>query len=543
VNDGNAASNDQGSNAPRVRWRLILPTVAVIICLIVTTAIGSILVNVNWPETLGAWLKALLGGLLLLIGTIGITYAAPSVKAVIKDGGGLRSGNQGKYIWLERLGNAFTVQRAVMSVVLAAVIFVAATLSPRISLPPPPAPLEPGPIRVMSAIDESERDPRYMLIKQWNTAHPDNQVELTTVSGETDDQHESMVTDAKKERYADVYVLDIVWMPEFIKNGYIRAIDESKLVEYDGDQFLDNVWKTCRDSIGGKDGLWALPFNSDAGLLYYRSDLRVTAPETWGGYFGTSAKATLAGVRSMPGIGGAAAKIEAANAAQLDEEEVLTVNALEAMWAAGGEVVNESGRVVLNADLSEVVFDTNALAGLKDLAAASQDPDITLSDSDKADELDSANAFKDGRALFMRNWPVAHDNLMTSSNKDAIPFKVTSLSGSSVLGGQNLAISSATKKPRAAQELIEFLASPLSQLTLFEVGGFAPTRPSAYPNSRRPYAQDLRSAIERARPRPALVHYTEFSIEFRTGISRALKAEGELEPDFAQKLAQIVKKG
>jgi len=45
-----------------------------------------------------------------------------------------------------------------------------------------------------------------------------------------------------------------------------------------------------------------------------------------------------------------------------------------------------------------------------------------------------------------------------------------------------------------------------------------------------------------ARPRPCLPYYTEFSKEFRRGITRALKNDGILEPDFAKELAKTAKK-
>lgn len=204
--------------------------------------------------------------------------------------------------------------------------------------------------------------------------------------------------------------------------------------------------------------------------------------------------------------------------------------------------MDPTGEVNLNSSESEVVFDRNALAGLKALADAAKDPQITAAEASGADESAARTMFADGRTLFLRDWPVAYDGL-EANDMVQIPFQAVELPEVSVLGGQNLAISSASKRPRAAQELIEFLTSPASQLTLFEVGGFAPTRPSAYDNSSRPYAGQLRSAVAGARPRPVLVHYTEFSAVFRQGIRRALNAGGELEPDLAGKLAEIVKKG
>ena len=63
-----------------------------------------------------------------------------------------------------------------------------------------------------------------------------------------------------------------------------------------------------------------------------------------------------------------------------------------------------------------------------------------------------------------------------------MPFAVAKLPGPSVRGGQNLAISERTTKPRAAQALIELLTSQRSQETLFDPGGFAATRATVYEN-------------------------------------------------------------
>lgn len=535
----NAVKEDQETGGTHKRWRLVVVAVVMILCLAAMVAIGSILVNVEWPTNLGSWIKAVLGGLLVVVSTLWMTYALEAAKAIFKDKGGATRDHEDKYALLERISN-IRWQRAVWTVAVAAVVIVtAAAWVPRIPLPPN-SPSEPGQIRVMSAIDESPRDPRFMLIQQWNTAHPDNKVDIIPVAGETDAQHASMVRDATKDHDADVFVLDVVWMPEFVENGYIRPIDETALDTYPGDDFLPNVLELCRAGGDGDNRLWALPLNSDAGLLYYRADLGVTAPKTWYDYFGEDARTTLADVRDNPGVRETAPNLESANAAQLAREEILTVTALEAMWAAGSEVVNRSGEVSLNEDKSEVVFDSNALAALRDLAAAADDPGIVLPGAEGLEELAATRAFREGRSLFMRNWPVAYDNL-TGGGEQATSFEVSALPHDSVLGGQTLAISTTTDKPHVAQELIEFLTSPSSQLTLFEVGGFAPTRPSAYINSRRSYAQDLRTTVERARIRPVLVRYTEFSIEFRNCIARAINDGGRLEPGCPSKLAEILR--
>ncbi|AEK42165.1 Extracellular solute-binding protein family 1 [Amycolatopsis mediterranei S699] len=70
-----------------------------------------------------------------------------------------------------------------------------------------------------------------------------------------------MLQDAKSngEHKADLYVLDIVWMAEFTRRGYIQPMDESRLSEKDLGDFVPKVMESCQ--LDQK--LWALPLNSD----------------------------------------------------------------------------------------------------------------------------------------------------------------------------------------------------------------------------------------------------------------------------------------
>jgi ABC-type glycerol-3-phosphate transport system substrate-binding protein len=510
----------------------------IIFVLIVCTGLGSVLVNIEWPGGGLAWLRVAAGAILLATAYFLGDLAVRGVRALH---GGLPPKNRGSTLdLLDRVGTALKNPRRIIPAiaVAAAWLLVVLLVIPPIISPPTSQPdLPAGDLVMMSAIDESPSDPRQILIRQWNQTHPHNIVHVMNVSGETDEQHRDMVTDAKKDHKADVYLLDVVWMTEFIENGYIQRLDDAALST---DDFLDNVLRTCTDQYGGRDGLWALPFNSDAGLLYYRTDIpRLAKPTTWDEYSGASAGAAFLAAKNNPAIGAAAEKLKAANAAQLDDNEVRTVTGFEAMWAFGGEVVNLDGRLVRSE--GAVAFDSSARDGLEKLATAYRDPQITLPD-EGMDEGKATTAFKNGEVLFMRNWPVAYDELSTPDGRRAVPFAVTKLPGDSVLGGQNLTVSSSTRNPRAAQAFIEFLTSSASQLILFETGGFAPTRDSAYDNATRSYKDELRGAVASARPRPVIPCYTEFSVGFRKGMRLALNSDGALDDDLPKELARIADK-
>lgn len=277
-------------------------------------------------------------------------------------------------------------------------------------------------------------------------------------------------------------------------------------------------------------------FDTDAGLLYYRDKLIVTAPTSWPQLV-IAAQETL----GRPAAAGAGPQPVAGYAGQLGDYEGLTVNALEAIWAAGGDVVTADGRVVIDSP--------EAQAGLARLATglSSGPPQVILPDSVRFDESATTQAFAEGRLVFMRNWPVAHRALEPRAGSDsaaAVSFGVAKLPGPSALGGQNLAVSKQSRHPRAAQRLIEFLTGERSQQLLFERGGFAATREIVYRDATvvklYRYAPALLASIGSARSRPVTPHYAQFSETFRAIVRQALADGGRLPPDATSRLERAL---
>jgi multiple sugar transport system substrate-binding protein len=385
--------------------------------------------------------------------------------------------------------------------------------------------LETGDLVILSGKDESANGQRQALIDQWNALHPQNKARIEELPGSSDSQHSEMVARAQSGRPGvDIYNLDVTWTAEFADAGYIQPLDEST-VDIDG--FLASPLATCRY----EGDLWGLPFNTDAGLLYYRTDLVKHPPASWAQL--TAVAEEQLGRRDKP------PQLVAGYTGQLSDYEGLTVNALEAIWSADGDVVDSGGDVVVDSP--------DAKRGLSRLTPSN--PQLVLAESRQYDEAASAQAFRDGKVVFMRNWPVAYRSLEASSRDDggagrAFPFGVTTLPGPSVLGGQNLAVAAGTDKPRAAQALSEFLTSPRSQQILFERGGFAATREIVYRDEevtqKYRYALTLLSAIRQARPRPVTPYYAGFSEEFRGVIRQAMDAEGQLPADATDRLTDAL---
>ncbi|GAA1528090.1 ABC transporter substrate-binding protein [Dactylosporangium maewongense] len=398
--------------------------------------------------------------------------------------------------------------------------------------------LERGDLVILSGRDDGQGNQRQALVDQWNALHPDNPARIEEIAADADAQHSEMVARAQSGGAdqgggVDIFNLDVTWTAEFASSGYIRALP--------GDQdvagFLTAPLATCRY----KGKLWGLPFNTDAGLLYYRSDLVTTAPANWSQLVNT-VQDVLARPATAPATG--PATVPAAGwAGQLRDYEGLTVNALEAIWAAGGDVVDGHGEVVIDSPEAQTGL-TRLATGLRPGA-----PQVVLPDSVRFDESATTQAFAAGRLVFMRNWPVAHRALgpvdpAGADAADAVRFGVANLPGPSALGGQNLAVAGQSKRPAAARALIEFLTGERSQQLLFERGGFAATREIVYRDAAvvklYRYAPTLLDAIRSAHSRPVTAHYAQFSETFRQVVREALADGGRLPADAKPRLQRAL---
>ncbi|MEV0002010.1 extracellular solute-binding protein [Micromonospora sp. NPDC050980] len=363
-----------------------------------------------------------------------------------------------------------------------------------------PKGLEPGDLVILTGRDDSEGQQRQALIKLWNAANPHNQARMISLNEAADAQYAEMINrgDHQKEEDIDVFNLDVTWTAAFAEKNLLLPIDEPRLAERPDETFLEKPLRTCR--YQGR--LWALPFNTDAGLLYYRKDLGLKPPFDWPEIETESTRLLKA---PTPGL-------KAGFTSQLDNYEGLTVNALEALWAHGGDLrVDEQGTVSIDPK--------RLAAALRSLTPSTTGPSVVSGGALNQNEDQSREAFAAGDVAFMRNWPVAYRKL-TGGDASAPPptatrVGVTALPGPSVLGGQNLAVARQSRQPRAAQALIEYLTGEESQRTLFEKGGFAATRAVVYADTaireNYPYLPLLRDAVDHARLRPVSPHYVNFS--------------------------------
>ncbi|MFI6468163.1 extracellular solute-binding protein [Streptomyces sp. NPDC050538] len=323
----------------------------------------------------------------------------------------------------------------------------------------------PGEIVVASGRDVTGKNGiREQLIEAWNQqqdkAGTGYRARLVELPGNADEQR-SQLLGALQSGSADYDVvnLDVTWVPEFAAARLVRPLPAGTL---DAD-----VIKSVADTARWDGKVYAAPFNSDVGLLYYRSDLLrragVSRPELEQGVsWARLQELSRAVTKKMPGVTGWTT--------QLGAYEGRTVNAIEAFASAVPDFELTDGDGHYDASVGELT------AGIAELRTRA-DPSYTLPDAFHSDEAESLGDFADGRTEFLRQWPYAYRTLHQSFGTDQLG--VAPLPGRAVLGGQNLAVTESSGRAAKAAELITYLTGRQSERCLLDAG-FAATRTSAY---------------------------------------------------------------
>lgn len=372
-----------------------------------------------------------------------------------------------------------------------------------------------------------ELDTGYLhaLLQQWNAAHPRQRVTLIPLPTEADDQHAQLVANLQtRSSLYDVMNLDVIWTAEFAANGWIVPLNPRLFPLRD---FLPPAVATAQ--YAGR--LFAVPFTSNAGLLYYRSDILAAAhaspPRTWAQL--ARLASTLAPRHHMAGYAG-----------QLAPYEGLTVNFAEAVQSAGGSILSPDGNTVTLDSRQARVGLKFLLGGLK----AGWIPRAAL----RYDEAASANAFVQGKLLFLRNWLFAYGQAAGRGSAVAGKFGVTALPGqdgpgSAVLGGANLAISAYSRHQRTALAFIKFLTGLPSERRVLVNGSQPPVWTSLYTDraviKKFPYLPALKKAILAARPRPQTPSYSQLSLAISSTVHQALVLDSAADPTIARLARQL----
>ncbi|MBF8436599.1 ABC transporter substrate-binding protein [Halanaerobiaceae bacterium Z-7014] len=320
----------------------------------------------------------------------------------------------------------------------------------------------------------------------------------------------------------DVFQIDVIWpgdLSEHFVDLYDYGADE--VVDMHFDEIVEN------NTVDGE--LIAIPWFTDAGLLYYRTDLLekydLDVPETWTEL--EEAAQTIQDGEREEGNEDFVGFVW-----QGDAYEGLTTNALE--WFASsnaGTIISDDGYITVNNERAVEVLEM----------AAGWVGTISPSGVTGMAEEDARAVFQGGNAAFMRNWPYAYA-LAQDEEESAIAgnFDVSTLPAAEdgepahTLGGWNLAVSQYSENPEIAADVALYLAGYESQKMRAVEASMNPTIEELYEDEEVleavPFFGELYDVFVNAVARPSTVsapNYNQVSEYYYQAVHSVLTGQDD----------------
>ena len=335
----------------------------------------------------------------------------------------------------------------------------------------------------------------------------------------------------------DVIGGDVIWPAQFAGNGYIADLSDRFK---DSDEFLPGPMEAMKF----EDGIYGVPWYTDAGLLYYRKDLLEKAgfsepPKTWD-ELRQQAQKVMQDEGTKFGF-----------VFQGAEYEGGVCNGLEYIWTHGGDVLDPD-------DPSKVVVESpESVAALTTERAMIEDG-VTTRAVLQFMEDQSHGAFVRGDSVFLRNWPYVYALLSDPNESEIKPDQVGiaaiptgGAQSASALGGWNFLVNAASEKQDQAWEFIQWMTAPEQLKRNALEGSKLPVRRELYEDQdildKVPVARLGKDVIiDNSRPRPVSPLYSDISLELAEKFNGSLA--GEMSPEDAvatlqKDLSSIVKQG
>jgi trehalose/maltose transport system substrate-binding protein len=339
----------------------------------------------------------------------------------------------------------------------------------------------------------------------------------------------------------DIFQIDVVWPGTLAPH----LVDLSRYIDKDTiRQYFPTL--IANDTLAGK--LVAIPWFTNAGVLYYRKDLL----EKYGAQPPTTWQELTAIARRIQDAERKAGKPRMQGFVfQAKGYEGLTCDALE--WIdsfGGGALVDADGKVTVD--------NPRAVAALE--LATSWIGDIAPQGVLNYDEEESRGVFQSGNAVFMRNWPYAWalGNAADSPIRGKIGVIALPAGGpdghrTGVLGGWQLAVSRYSKHPQLAADLVRYLTSYAEQKHRAIEGSYNPTIPALYRDpdvlAATPFFGKLYTTFAHAVARPSRItgaRYARVSAEFYYTVHDVLSGKTAAAPALAalqRKLTRLSRGG
>ncbi|GGQ34383.1 sugar ABC transporter substrate-binding protein [Streptomyces pseudogriseolus] len=327
-----------------------------------------------------------------------------------------------------------------------------------------------------------------------------------------DGQRQQMVRRlAAEDDSLDILGLDVTWAAEFAEARWIKEwTGENKRRATEGT--LDVPLQTAT----WKGKLYAVPYNTNIQLLWYRRDLVPKPPTTWAEMLDMSRDLARQGKPHYVEIQGA-------------QYEGLTV------WF--NSLINSAGGTILNPSATEPSLGPPAVRAASIMRDLARSP---AADPSLPNQMEDQNrlAMESGVAAFEINYPFVYPS-MKSNNPTLFknfrwavyPRVDADRPSRPTIGGIDLAVSAYSRHPDLAFDAALCLRNRENQLTAALKGGLPPTLRALYDEpdfmEQYPFSKEVLASLESASVRPLTPAYQNVSI----AVSHTLSPPSGIQPE------------
>ncbi len=361
-------------------------------------------------------------------------------------------------------------------------------------------------------------------------------IEVAQLPRESSEQRQQLVRRlAANDASIDLMSLDPPYIPELAEAGFLAPVPEEV-----ASRVSDDVVEVALTGSTWKDELVAIPFWANTQLLWYKKSvaeaagLDLSEPVTW------------------------QQLIEAAEAQDTDlavqgiRAEALTVWVNALVESAGGSVITDP---TADPDQIELGLADEPAQRAAEVMRSIADAQLAGPAFSTAGEDANVNAFEDGSAAFMVNWPFVWPRAQSAVDAGTLdagvpedygwalyPEVVEGEESRPPYGGISLGIGAFSEHPDFAYEAAECAISPENQSYYFITNGNPAARASVYDDpavtKEFPMAPLIRQSLDQAATRPQTPYYSEVS----SSIQRIYHPPSSVEPDrTGQRAADLIK--
>ncbi|MEX0973368.1 MAG: ABC transporter substrate-binding protein [Solirubrobacterales bacterium] len=311
----------------------------------------------------------------------------------------------------------------------------------------------------------------------------------------------------------DIVGMDVIWTGEFANAGWVEPWTGKRKREATA-----GVFPSVIETASFEDDLYAVPFNTNTQLLWYRKDLVPKPPRTWDEMIDQ------------------AEKLGRGNAGTIQVQ----ANRYEGFMVWANALIESAGTPILSGPETVALSEGPTVKALEVMGrlanSSAAPPSLSTSDEDSA-----RLAFEGGESAFMTNYTFAYASAQAEAPEIGkkmgyarFPRVDAGRPSKPPLGGFNLAVSSFSKNKDVAFDAAACLANGESQLTATELDGLPPSRSTLYSNevvteAFPGFAELIKKSIEESGPRPTSPAYQDVSL----AVQRSLHPPDKIDPKDA----------